>query len=95
VRSGATPSAAAFDHGTDPELLTSTRTPLQAAATGDRPTTATVTGLQPGTRYWFRAVGITDPGTEDEGMLEGSIASFVTDASPPSTSPSRSRPVPT
>jgi hypothetical protein len=69
-----------FEYGTDSTLASSTLTPDQAIGAGfaGESITDSLTGLIPGTTYYFRVVATNSAGTS-----EGLIVSFNTDAQPP------------
>jgi len=73
-------TTAVFEWGTDSSLTTSTSTPLQplGAGTTSVAVTASLSGLVPGTTYYFRVVATNSAGTS-----EGTILSFNTVAQPP------------
>ncbi len=68
-----------FEYGTDPTLATNSTTSTQAMGSGGSaaPITASVTGLTPGTTYYFRVVATNAGGTS-----KGTILSFSTPLSP-------------
>jgi hypothetical protein len=67
-----------FEWGTSPSLVTFNTSPTQAvgAGTNSQPVMVTLSGLSPGTTYYYRVAASNATGTAD-----GSIASFTT-ASP-------------
>jgi phosphodiesterase/alkaline phosphatase D-like protein len=77
---GLTVSDAHFEWGTSPTLATSTSTSNQSAGSGfsGQGITAPLTGLTPGTTYYFRVAA-----SNSAGASTGTIVSFTTDAQPP------------
>jgi hypothetical protein len=73
-------SDARFEYGTDSSLVTFSTTSLQTLAAGftGQSITASLSGLTPGTTYYFRVVAINSAGT-----TKGSIVSFIIVAQPP------------
>jgi len=66
-----------FEWGTDPGLTVYSTTSSQSAGSGttSRPVNAMLSGLSPGTKYYFRAVASNGSGTQ-----KGDIKSFATGA---------------
>ena len=76
---GATSTDVTFEWGTDPDLATyTTTTASPSTVTGNISVTANLTGLTPGTTYYFRVVGTTNAGSDLEGRILGDILSFTT-----------------
>jgi hypothetical protein len=76
-------TAIGFEYGTSSTLATKTSVSAGSNITGgatNQALTKAITGLSPGTTYYFRATGTTNPGTDTEGVLYGSILSFTTKA---------------
>jgi SdrD B-like domain len=89
---GPTSTVTGFEWGTSPTLTTSTTVgATPATVTNTSSVSAELTGLTPGTTYYFRVTGTTNAGTDTEGILIGEILSFTTptvDGSSSSTSSS-------
>jgi hypothetical protein len=79
--------------GTDSSLRTGTTTTSAspATATGTRPVSLALTGLTPGTQYWFRVVATTAAGTDAEACSRARSGPSPQQAPRPSRSSSRSR----
>jgi hypothetical protein len=74
-------TTASFCYGTDPALAgctTVSASPTQITTGGTRPILYNLTGLTPGTTYYFRAAGVNS-----SGQTLGEIRSFTTQSSPP------------
>ena len=77
-----------FEYGTSSSLLSPSTTTISAATDNDVDmiTSSTVavgaplTGLAPSTTYYYRVVGVTNYGTDTEGVIYGSILNFTTSA---------------
>jgi hypothetical protein len=69
-----------FDYGTSPSNLSSTTTVSGAGSTpAVEPEAATVTGLTPGTTYYFELVGTYGGGS----TVDGGVQTFTTTGTPP------------
>lgn len=67
-----------FVWGTESTCETGTSvTAVASTATGDQSVTADLTGLTPGTTYYYKVVGTSDAGLETEGVIEGACVSFT------------------
>jgi len=67
-----------FVWGTDSTCETGTSvTAVASTATGNQAVTADLTGLTPGTTYYYKVVGTSDAGLETEGTIEGECVSFT------------------
>lgn len=73
-------TTAFFEWGTNSDLSNPQTTPSQSIAAGNtaQPISATLTGLNPGTTYYFRAVAMNSAGT-----TRGSILNFTTQVACP------------
>jgi hypothetical protein len=69
-----------FEYGTDPSLSTFTKTANQAIAVGTvaQSINATLLGLTPGTKYYFRVAA-----SSTAGASQGTIGNFTTTSPPP------------
>ncbi|MCU1503352.1 MAG: hypothetical protein JWM12_2706, partial [Ilumatobacteraceae bacterium] len=83
---GMTSTVTSFQWGTSPTLTTfTTAAATPSPATNTTAVAAALSGLTPGTTYYFRAVGTTNAGLDTEGILYGAILSFQTDAAATTT----------
>ena len=83
---GSTSTVTGFDWSTSPTLATYTSVAASPSpVTGTTAVTAGLTGLSPGTTYYFRVTGTTNAGSDTEGVLLGAILSFTTTAATTTT----------
>jgi hypothetical protein len=83
---GTTSTVTSFEWGTDPTLTTnSTVNATPSPITGTTSVAAPLSGLAPGTTYFYRVVGVTNVGTDSEGVLNGNVLSFATTVDPSTT----------
>lgn len=82
VALGPTSGVPSFVYGTDPQLLTETLSTSASPSTltGTTDVTASLSGLRPGTPYFFKTVATTAPGSDAEAVLEGDVLTFTTPA---------------
>ena len=76
---GSAAAVSGFEWGTDPGLVGAANvgaTPSSVTATTN--VTAPLSGLSPGTTYYYRVTATTSAGTASEGVLYGAIVAFTT-----------------
>ena len=86
---GSTSTVPNFRYGTSSTLATyTTAAATPSPVTNTTTVTGALTGLLPGTTYYYMVTGTTNAGADTEGILTGSIQSFTTAAETPTTTSS-------